>query len=185
MTGEAALLELDVQLEFNDYLRFQYYEALRTQWGLIPLFLLGSAVSAVVFVISAVNQDSYLLRDIVPFASMVMLGGVFIVAGPYLTAKRNFWAKAALRQVIRYRIFEEHLAVIQMKFQGKVAWNKIRQVHETGSAFFVYVEGSGAFILPKHEFPSEGEISACRELLTVILGARKCRFRPGPIASHF
>jgi hypothetical protein len=185
MTGEAALLELDVQMEFTDYVRFQYYEALRRQWWLIPLFLLGCGTSAVLLVVSAFYQDSYLLRDIVPFSSLVLLGGVFLFAGPFLTAKRDFYVKAGLRQVIRYRIYETHLAIIYTRQQGKLSWSKVKEVHETGTAFLIYVSGSGAFILPKHEFPGESDIMSFRELLLVILGEKKCRFALGRVASAF
>jgi hypothetical protein len=186
MTDQAALLELDVQLEFADYLRYQYFDALRTLWWLFPLFALALAFSAVVVVISAVHQDSYLLRDIIPFASMVFLGGVFLCASPYLTAKREYEVNPALRQMIRYQLHEEHLSVISTRHQGKLPWSKVRQARETGSSFLLYVSGSSrAFILPKHEFPGDTEITAMRELLTVILGAPKCRFRLNRFRSQF
>jgi YcxB-like protein len=186
MTDQAALLELDVQLEFGDYLRYQYYISLRVGWWLIPLFVLASGFSVVVITISAFYQDSYLLRDIIPFASMVFLGGIFMFAAPYLTAKREYEVNPGLRQMIRYQVHEEYLAVTSTRRQGKLPWDKVREARETGSSFLIYVEGSGrAFILPKHEFPGETEILAMRELLTVILGARKCHFRLGRVSSLF
>jgi hypothetical protein len=186
MTGEAALLELDVQLEFGDYLRYQYFTALRTLRWLLPLFALALAFSVVVIVISAIYQDSYLLRDIIPFASMVFLGGVFLCASPYLTAKREYEVNPALRQMIRYQLHEQHLSVMSTRFQGKLPWGKVRDARETGSAFLLYVEGtSRAFILPKHEFPGDTEITAMRELLTVILGAPKCHFQLSRFSSRF
>jgi hypothetical protein len=186
MAEDAALLELDVQLEFADYLRYQYYDSLLKLWWLIPLFALAGAFSMAVVVVSAVRQDSYLLRDIVPFASMVFLGAVFLFASPYLTAKRDYEVNAGLRQMIRYRLYEGHLAVISTKRQGKLPWAKLREARETGSLFLLYVQGSSsAFVLPKHEFPGEAEVSAMRELLTVIVGARKCRFQLGQISSRF
>jgi len=186
MAEESALLELDVHLEFADYLRYQYYDALRKLWWLIPLFALAGGFSVIVIVVSAFYQDSYLLRDIIPFASMIFLGAVFLFASPYLTAKREYEVNPGLRQMIRYRLHEGHLAVISTKRQGKLPWSKVREARETGSSFLLYVQGSGsAFILPKHEFPGEAEISAMRELLMVILGARKCRFQLGRVSSRF
>jgi YcxB-like protein len=185
MSEEAALLELDVQLEFADYVRYRYYDALRRLWWLIPLFLLGSGISAVVVLVSAFYQDSIMLRDVVPFASLVMLGGVFLFSGPYLTSKREFELNAGLRQVIRYRLFETHLATISIRRQGKLPWTKVREARETGSAFLLYVSGSGAFIMPKHEFPSEAEMMSLRELLMVILGPQKCRFQLNRISERF
>jgi YcxB-like protein len=185
MTGEAALLEVDVQLEFADYIRFKYFDALRNFWWLIPIFVLFSSFSAILIVVSAFYQDSYLLRDIIPFASLVMLGGVFMFASPYLTAKREFEVNPALRQVIRYRLYETHLSTVSTRRQGKLAWDKVNEVRETGTAFFLYVGGSGAFILPKHEFPTEADINSMRELLLVILGPAKCRFHLGRVSSRF
>lgn len=185
MTGEAALLELDVQLEFNDYLRYQYYEAVRKQWWTIPLFLMGCGLSFALLVISALHQDSILLRDMIPFSSLLLLGGVFVFAGPYLTSKREFYIKASLRKVIRYRVYETHLGIIHSNLQGKLAWNKVQEVHETGTAFLVYVDRSGAFILPKHEFAGESDVMSFRELLLVILGTKKCRFAMGKVAAFF
>jgi hypothetical protein len=186
MTDEAALLELDVHLEFGDYLRCQYYESLRLGWWLIPLFLLASGFSLVIIIVSAIQQDSYLLRDIIPFASMVLLAGVFLVATPYLTAKREYEVNPALRQMIRYQLHENHLNVISTKRQGKLPWKKVQLARETGNSFLIYVTGSSKpFILPKHEFPSETEVLAIRELLTVILGAPKCRFILGRVSSRF
>ncbi len=186
MTDQTALLELDVQLEFVDYLRYQYYDSLRLGWGLIPLFLLASCFSLAIIILSAVKQDSYLLRDIIPFASMVFLGGVFLIATPYLTAKREYEVNPALRRVIRYQVHEEYLSVSATKRQGKLPWSKVQLARETGSAFLLYVVGSSTpFILPKHEFPGETEIMAMRELLTVILGAGKCRFELGRVSSRF
>ena len=186
MAEESALLELDVQLEFADYLRYQYYDSLLALWWLIPLFALAGAFSLSVIVVSAVRQDSYLLRDIIPFASMVFLGTVFLFASPYLTAKRDYEVNAGIRQMIRYRLYEGHLAVISTKRQGKLPWSKVREARETGSLFLLYVQGSSsAFILPKHEFPGEAEISAIRELLTVILGPGKCKFQLGQVSAKF
>jgi hypothetical protein len=185
MTGEAALLELDVQLEFADYVRFQYYDSLRRLWWVIPFFLLAGGTSFVLFVISAVRQDSYLLRDIIPFSSLVFLGSVFLVASPYLTARRNFDVKPGLRKVIRYRIYETHLSTASVTHQGKLSWSKVKEVRETGSAFLIYVAGAGAFILPKHEFPADGDLMSFRELLLVILGPTKCRFQLNRISSRF
>jgi hypothetical protein len=185
MTDQAALLELDVQLEFADYLRYRYYDALRYGWWLVCLFAIAMAFSGAVVLISAVYRDAYLLRDIVPFASMVLLGGVFLVATPYLTAKREFDVNPALRQMIRYQLHEAHLTVIAPKTKGKLPWAKVCEARELGSSFLLYVKGSSAFILPKHEFPSEVEISAMRELLLVILGPQKCRFALGQITGRF
>ncbi len=186
MTGEAGLLEVDVQLEFIDYVRYQYYDSLRRMWWLIALCALAGAFSVAVIVFSAVRQDSYLLRDIIPFASMILLGSVFLVATPYLTAKRESDMNPGVRQVIRYRLHETHLAIASSRVQGKVSWTKVREARETGSAFLLYVEGSSrAFILAKHEFLGADEIASLRELLTVILGAPKCRFQMGPLASRF
>jgi hypothetical protein len=185
MTDEAALLEIDVQLEFADYLRYQYYDALRKQWWLIALFLLASAFSAFIVVLSAVRQDSYLLRDIIPFASVILLGGIFLVASPYLTAKRDFDVNAALRQVIRYRVYETHLTTISTRRQGKLPWAKVKEARETGTAFLLFVGRSGAFIIPKHEFPSAADILSMRELLTVILGPQKCRLKLTRLSSRF
>jgi hypothetical protein len=185
MTEEASLLEVDLQLEFADYLRYRYYDSLRTLWWLIPLFLLASGFSVVTIVVSAFYQDSYLLRDIIPFASIVFLGGIFMFATPFLTAKREYEVNPALRQLIRYQIHEKYLSVISTRRQGKLPWNKIREARETGTAFLLYVDGSSAFILPKHGFPGEAEVMAIRELLTVILGSPKCRFKLTRITSHF
>jgi hypothetical protein len=185
MTDEAALLELDVQLEFGDYLRFQYYDSFRRLWWTIPFFLLGSMVSAVLFVISAYYQDSYLLRDIIPFSSLIFLGGIFLFASPYLTSKREFEVNAALRQVIHYRFLETHLETISPRRRGKLPWTKVQEVRETGTAFFLYTAGTGAFIMPKREFPGEAEVMSMRELLIVILGPAKCRFELDRISSRF
>jgi YcxB-like protein len=185
MTQEVALLEVDVQLEFADYLRYQYFDSLRRLWWLIPIFLLFSAISGIVILVSAFYQDSYMLRDVIPFASLVLFGGIFLFANPYLTAKREFEVNPGLRQVIRYRIFESHLATTSIRREGKLSWAKVREARETGSAFLLYVVGSGAFILPKHEFPSQAEVMSMRELLTVILGPVRCRFHLGRISSRF
>jgi hypothetical protein len=83
---EPALLEMDVQLTFDDYLRFQYFDAILTMWWAIPFFVLGCCISAVLLVVSAIHQDSYLLRDIIPFTSLLILGAVFVFSGPYFSA---------------------------------------------------------------------------------------------------
>jgi hypothetical protein len=186
MTDQDVLLEVDVHLEFVDYLRFQAYDSLRRLWWLLPLLFLAGLFSIFVIVLSAVRQDSYLLRDIIPFASMIFLATVVLFANPYLTAKRDYDVNPGLRQVIRYRLHETHLAIISSKLEGKLPWSKVLEVRETASSFFVYVLGSTrAFILPKHEFPGEAEVNSWRELLLVILGAPKCRFHVGAITSRF
>jgi hypothetical protein len=185
MAPEGALLELDVQLKFDDYLRFQYYDSLRRMWWLIPLFLLFAFISLLIVGISAYYQDSYLLRDVIPFASLVFLGGIFIVAGPYLSAKREYEVNPALRQVIRYRLLENALETESPRHKGKLPWSNVKEVRETATAFFVYASGNGAFILPKREFPSAVEVSAFRELLLVILGAPGCKFQLDRISARF
>jgi hypothetical protein len=185
MDPEAALLEFDVQLEFDDYLRYQYYDSFRRLWWLIPLFILLASVSSVIVGISAYYQDSYLLRDVIPFASLVFLGGIFIIAGPYLTAKREFEVNPGLRQTIRYRLTEKGLDTISPRRKGTLAWSKAGEVRETGTAFLLYASGNGAFILPKREFPGPVEISAFRELLLVILGVTKCKFQLDRISARF
>jgi hypothetical protein len=186
MTGEVALLEIDVHLEFIDYLRFQAYDSLRRLWWLIPVFALAGLFSIFVILLSAVRQDSYLLRDIIPFASMIFLATVFLFAMPYLTARREYDVNPAIRQVIRYSLHETHLGIFSSKVEGKLPWSKVREVRETGSSFLLYVQGSSrAFILPKHEFAGEGDIGSLRELLLVILGARTCHFELGFVTSRF
>ncbi len=185
MSEEAALLELDVQLEFRDYLRFQYYDSLRKLWWTVPFFGLAALVSVVLVIISAYNQDYYLLQDVTPFTSLVFLGALFLFAAPYLSSKREFEVNAALRQRIHYTLHEHMLETVSPRRKGKLPWAKVSGARETGTAFFLYIAPSGAFILPKREFPSEAEVSAFRELLFVILGANKCNFTLDRISSKF
>jgi hypothetical protein len=185
MNDDTSLLELDVQLEFEDYLRFFYYDSLLKMWWLIPFFLLGCCISAVLLGVSAYNQDSYLLRDIVPFTSMLFLGGVFLLAGPYFSSRRDFAVNSSLRLPIHYVVRESYLQSASPRRTGKLPWDKVILARETGSSFLIYTATAGTLILPKTAFTSESQMMSLRELLIVILGIPKCRFKLDRISERF
>jgi YcxB-like protein len=181
---EPALLEMDVQLTFDDYLRFQYFDAILTMWWAIPFFVLGCCISAVLLVVSAIHQDSYLLRDIIPFTSLLILGAVFVFSGPYFSARRDFAVNSSLRLPIHYVVREHYLQSASPRRTGKLPWSNVRLVRETGASFLIYTTG-GTLILPKQAFTSESQMMSLRELLIIILGVARCHFKLDRVSERF
>jgi hypothetical protein len=185
MDDETALLEMDVQLTFEDYLRFQYYDTIQKMWWLIPIFMLGCCISAILLGVSAFRQDSYLLRDIVPFTSLLILGGVFVFAGPYFTARRDFAVNSSLRQPVHYIVRETFLQTTSPRRTGKLPWQNVKEARETGASFLIYTTSGDTLILPKTAFTSESQMMSLRELLIVILGIPRCLFKLNALSERF
>jgi hypothetical protein len=185
MNDDVPLLELDVQLAFKDYVLFVYYDSLLKMWWLIPFFLLGYSISAILLAVSIARQDAYLLRDIVPFTSLLILGGIFVFAGPYFSSHRDFAVNPALRLPIHYVVRETYLQSTSPRRTGRLPWDKVSLARETGSSFLIQTNDGGTLILPKKSFQSESQMMSLRELLIVILGLPRCRFRLDWISERF
>lgn len=119
-------------------------------------------------------------------AAAVALGLVAaaaVAAGMMASARHkvNLQMRASGRttyvQVTELNGFGVHVSVDKSK--TKLPFEKIHKVHETQKAFYIYVSGTQAWILPKAQMDGPEEEKRLRELLSMVIESRRLQLKKG------
>ena len=110
-------------------------------------------------------------------AAWLMVGGILLIAAGAMLlrykALRNYRQRKAMQRDIRFATTDTGLAgVSETGLGGTVPWTDFLKWKEDRGLFLLYVSDDSFLILPKRYFRSAVDISAFREILSVMVKAK-------------
>ncbi len=181
---DTASIEASIQLEFHDFLRFQYFHTLRRLWiGLILLLLLLVGL-ILLLALTWISSPREIFTNVFSnFGQMLFFAGLGIfslLGGPYIHARRMMRTTPELQEMTAFRISPELIQTRSATTRMECQWERVHFVQETASFFLLYFAPQIATILPKRAFHSQQEVQQFRELVLAQLGQKKFR-KPGVV----
>jgi len=162
-------IELDVLLEFRDYLRANYWFLFRRFKLLFVILVIGCVAYPLMVLTGASpkNPNDNYWGLLIPFALLL-----FIIAGTYFGAKRQMSSNKSLSQRIHYTFDETGIATVAPSSSGRTAWENIYKAHETKTNFLLFISKNMMYTIPKRCFADIQQLNAFKQLLQSQLTSR-------------
>ena len=160
-------IDVEVQLEFNDYLKASFWFLLRKLKWLIVLLVTAGVLYPLVVVVrySSGVTVNHAWAYFMPWAFLVVL-----LVSSYFNAKKHMASNKALHERIHYVFSESGVSTTAASFSGMMAWQNVFAAHETRSNFLIFLAANLMYIIPKRCLKSPEEMAAFKRLLRAELG---------------
>jgi hypothetical protein len=161
-----SLVELSGTLAFRDLLKFQYSQCYRHTWWIVLLMTLISLAGVLLAaVVALLTSDLELVRrNGTPFLLMLMFW-TFVIASPYLAAKRLMKTTIPLSASITCIFSSRGIHRSGLHFSSEISYEALWAVRETKSLFLLYSGAGSAFVLPKRFFKDASQQNDWRILV--------------------
>jgi hypothetical protein len=159
--NDVASIELDVTLEFRDYLRVNFWFFLRKLKFLLALLLIAMLypLLTAIGLMEGSERDNY-WGLLIPFGFFALLFGA-----NYYGARRYWESNASIRETKRYTLTERGIDVAGPTAGGYSGWENVREAFEKEHSFILFVSTQETYIIPKRFFDGGSQIEAFRDLL--------------------
>jgi hypothetical protein len=162
-------IELDVLLEFRDYLRANYWFLFR-RFKLLFLILVIGCVAYPLLVLtgrSSGNPNDNYWGFLIPVGLLV-----FVMAGTYFGAKRQMASNKALSERIHYTFSEKGIDTSASSSSGHTSWENLYVAHETKTNFLLFISKNMMYTIPKRCFNDADDIVSFKDLLRSQLSSK-------------
>ena len=159
--NDVANIELDVTLEFRDYLWVNFWFFLRKLKFLLLLLLIAMLypLLTVTGLMEGSEKDNY-WGLLIPFGLFALLLGA-----NYYGARRYWDSNASIRETKRYTFDERGINVAGPTAGGYSGWENVREAFEKEHSFILFVSTHEMYIIPKRFLGGTGVLEAFRNLL--------------------
>jgi hypothetical protein len=165
-------IELDVALEFRDYLWVNFWFFFRKLKFLLALLAVATIyifLSAVVLLEGDEKGNNWGL--LFPLGLFGLLFG-----SSYYGARRYWNSNAAIRETKHYTFTKRGIDTAGRTAGGYIGWENVREAVENRNSFILFISTQEMFIIPKRFFTSESQVEVFRTLLRHLLG-RKAKLK--------
>jgi len=162
-------VELDVLLDFRDYLRANYWFLFRRFKLLFLILLFGGVVYPLLLLtgrLSGSPNDNY-WGFLIPFGMLL-----FVIGGIYFSAKRHMASNKGLSERIHYTFSENGIDALAPSSSGHTTWSNLYEAHETKNNFLLFISRNMMYTIPKRCFHDVEQISAFKDLLRSQLSSK-------------
>ncbi|MFL6209587.1 MAG: YcxB family protein [Pyrinomonadaceae bacterium] len=164
--AEAASVELDVLLEWQDYLRAVYWSLFRALNMKIWLAF-GPLLLLLYFYEMFQGQTRQAMVLLIPPGLLLVL-----IVNTYITAKRNLASQRSLSQTIHYSFSDNSIDISAPSSSSHIDWSNIYKVHETKHNFLLFIARNQMLVIPRRFFLNNEQISQFKELLRLKLPSK-------------
>jgi YcxB-like protein len=183
-TGSSKAMRVPVSLTLPDVVRYQYFGSWRRLWPLvfifaaaIPLFLFGFFALLLGWLPGDLLQTGALYLGLAFVAA-------YILAAPYLGARKLYRQQAYLREPMTFDFTREGIHLGGASFSSDIAWRIVHEVRETRTLWLVYHTPQTAWILPKR-FLSSTELEEWRRFVREHLPEESRQWKAGERVGRF
>jgi len=168
MTTETTV-EIDILLEFRDYLRANYWFIFRRFKLFLVIFFFSGVVYPLLLLSGTASQRptgsswGYLL----PLAVLVLLFG-----GTYFNAKKQMASNRLLSERVRYVFSESGIEATAPSSSGRIAWQNVYEAHEAKTNFLIFISKNMMYVIPKRCFADAEQVASFKRLLRSQLDAK-------------
>jgi YcxB-like protein len=157
-------IEIEVLIEFKEYLKLAYVNFIRKMWfvfSILPLFYIIGFIFQVSKGVSVNDFLPSLPFLILPFALLIVV---------YWSAKRNMKTSPVLKRASKYQFSENRINVKSEIFDSSLSWENIIKAQEKANIIILYTTQNAGFFLPVRCFENESQIVEFKELVRRKLG---------------
>lgn len=156
------LIEMDVQLTLNDYLRVNYWFLFKKFKAMLFVLLIACVVYPLYVLIKAPlgAQNSDYWGFAIPWAMLV-----FLFVSTYLGAKRQFASNKSIHESHHYVFSNDGVQFVSPSSSGFHQWGNFREAIETKNNLLLFLALNQMLIFPKRCFQNDEQIRQFRELL--------------------
>jgi hypothetical protein len=162
-------VEIDVLLEFRDYLRANYwflFHRFKLVLGLLFFVGLFYPLLLVSRLASQRPTDNY-------WGFLIPLGVlVFMFAGTYFNTKKHMASNRALRERVHYVFSETGIESTAPSTSGRTAWQNVYEAHEAKTNFLIFISKNMMYVIPKRCFHDAEQMASFKRLLRSQLNAK-------------
>jgi len=166
------MLQVEGQLEFGEYLRANYWYMLRKfKWFFALLLFSGVVYPAMYFAGIFGRRPVHPVESswgfLLPFGLVT-----FMLVATYLGARRHFSSNKMLAQRVQYVFTTDDIKTAGPLSSGRISWETLTHVYETGHAFLLFVSNLQMIVLPKRYFETPDLLTRFRQLVNECVGKR-------------
>lgn len=162
-------VEVDVLLEFRDYLRANYWFIFHRFKLFIGLYCFIGVVFPLLLLSGIASRrpgDNY-WGLLIPLGVLVLM-----FAGTYFSTKRHMASNRALSERVHYVFSESGIDATAPSSSGRTAWQNVYKAHETKTNFLIFISKNMMYVIPKRCFDGAEQIAFFKRLLRSQLDAR-------------
>lgn len=152
-------VEIEVVLEFNDFLRVIFWQSFRKMWFIFLLALILSPLAIYSLLFFKFSPALF-------FPLMPAIGALLMLWGIYTGAKKS---SQAVKGKIQWLFFDDGYETFTPVGTTRNNWESLEEVQEKGKDFLLFPQKPMFIIIPKRFFTTE-QIAEFRELLRENLG---------------
>lgn len=164
-----SIVEIDVLLEFRDYLRANYWFMFHRFKLLLLILLMGAVVYPLLLVsrmASPSPTDNY-WGYLIPWGMVALLFG-----GTYVSAKKHMASNKGLSERIHYVFSENGISAAASSSSGHTAWQNVYEAYETKTNFLIFLAKNMMYVIPKRCFDSFDQVASFKRLLRSQLNSK-------------
>lgn len=163
-------LEIDVQLNAEQYYHFNIYHCYHSLNGFVSIFM-----GVICMAYGILFYKQLRLAQVVMF---LLLGILFLVYNPvalYLRSKRRFLSNPVMKNPVTYIFRESGILLKQGEVEEEMLWDSIYKIIKTKESMIFYLTKYHANIIPLEEIGTEYE-NVCR-YIAQYADAKAVKFR--------
>jgi len=162
-------IEIDVLLEFRDYLRANYWFIFHRLKLLLVMLFIGATAYPLILVRQEVSESptANYWGYFIPWAILA-----FLFVGTYFSARRHMASNKALSERVHYVFSERGIEATAPSSSGYTAWKNIYEAHETRNNFLIFISKKMMYTIPKRYFENAEQVASFKKLLRSQLDKR-------------
>ena len=162
-------VEIDVLLEFRDYLRANYWFIFRRFKLFLGVFFFSGVVYPLLLVsgIASPHASNSYWGSLLPLVVLVITFGAV-----YFNAKKQMATNRILSERHHYVFSESGIEATAPSSSGRIAWQNVYAAHETKTNFLIFISKNLMYVIPKRCFADAEQVATFKSLLRSQLDAK-------------
>lgn len=163
-------IEVDVQLEFEDFWRVLFWKTLKRYWHMYFLtFAISLPAIVIFFYVLLTNPERIKFSPAILLLLLPLLTVLIVQWSIYTRAKKS---DVSLKSKARWVFYRDEFDVFTPVSRSENSWESLVEVEEESKNFLLFLHKDIFMIIPKRFFESDSQIQEFRELVRENLGDR-------------
>ena len=162
-------VEIDVLLEFRDYLRANYWFMFRRFKLFLGVFFFAGVVYPLLLLtgVWSLRETDSFWANLLPLVVLVITFGAI-----YFNAKKQMATNRILSERHHYVFSESGIEATAPSSSGRVGWQNVYEAHETKTNFLIFISKNMMYVIPKRCFADAEQVASFKRLLRSQLDAK-------------
>jgi len=167
---EKRSIEINVQLEFQDFWQVLFWQTIKRFWLMYLLTLVITLpVISMIFYALLTNPEKIKFSPVIILPLLPLLAVLMSQWSVYSSAKKSM---ASVKGKTLWIFSEDDFKVFTPVARNESDWESLEKIEEKSKAFLLYPQKNVFMLVPKRFFESEAQIQEFRELVREKLGSK-------------